>query len=123
MYASSGRRSRRRLRPLHREPDMLMRLTPGDDLPTTLGRKVEPVEITFDLGCDEPVRWVEHPAAGFTDRKHPSAPKRECVVTVQGRGVEIVWTAGDDYSLSASDYTLSIMRLHRAIAGMEELLS
>jgi hypothetical protein len=53
---------------------MLMRLTPGDDLPTTLGRKVEPVEITFDLGCDEPVRWVEHPAASAEDRKHPSAP-------------------------------------------------
>jgi hypothetical protein len=61
---------------------MLMKLTTGDDLPLTLGRKVvkpAPVDISLDLSCGDDsvaVAWVEHPAAGFADRKHPAAAQQ-----------------------------------------------
>ena len=57
---------------------MLMKLTPGDDLPLKLGERRPRIdELTFTLPGPDcgGVRWIEHPAAGFTDRKHDAAPK------------------------------------------------
>jgi hypothetical protein len=55
-----------------------MKLTVGDELPLKLGERVprpdEPVALPEVLDCGG-VLWIEHPAAGYTDRKHDSAPK------------------------------------------------
>ncbi len=57
---------------------MLMKLTPGDDLPLKLGARVQRIdELRFTLAGPAPVgvRWVADAGALPSDMKHDSAPK------------------------------------------------